>query len=343
MKAVMIKDVKKLEVVDILAPVSKNGSVVIDILKSGICGSDIHYWVEGEPKGLVMGHEFCGVVVDPGDRNDLKIGDRVTALPISPCGECRPCLSGSYQYCSKTWDEAVGLSLDNPGAFSSRISVRSDMVIKVPDGVSDNEASMIEPTAVGLHAVHLANIKVGDKVLVIGAGIIGLVCAMFAKMEGASYVAVSEVNKARGKRAVDLGVSDEFFDAKDTNLVQKTSDITQGGFDVVIDCCGNSPAVSTSLTAVKAGGCVILVGVSLGTVTIPSVVAVMRELTIKGAIAYTKEEFQTCIDLVNNKKINLLRFVDDVVGLEEVQNSFERLTSGVDPAVKILIDPRKRL
>lgn len=341
MKCVAIKDVKQFEIKEIEEPVSKDGSVVLDVKKSGICGSDIHYWVQGEPKGLVMGHEFCGVVSDPGNRVDLKVGDRVTALPISPCGVCPACLTGNPQYCRETWSQAVGLSLGNSGGLAPKLSVRSDMVIKVPDEVSDDEVAMVEPTAVGLHAVHLADIKVGARVLVIGGGIIGLVSAMFAKMEGASFVAVSETNKARGERAVQLGVADAWYDAKDTKMIQKIIEDTHGGFDIVLECCGNSPAVSSAFMAVHPGGTVVLVGVSLGTVTIPTIVAVMSELVVKGAIAYTKEEFQTCIDLMASKKIDVLKFVDDTVGLDGVQNAYERLTSGTDSAVKILVDPSK--
>lgn len=341
MRCVAIKDVKELEVKEIAEPVSKNGEVIIDVVRSGICGSDIHYFMEGEPRGMVMGHEFCGTVSNPGDRSDLVVGDRVTALPISPCGKCAACLKGNPQYCRDTWKDAVGLSLNRPGGLAAKLAVRSDMVIKVPITVSDDEVAMVEPTAVGLHAVHLADIKVGDRVLVIGGGIIGLVSAMFAKMEGASYVAVSEVNKARGQKAVQLGVADVWFDAKDTRMINTMLEATTGGFDVVLDCCGNSPAVSTAIQAVHPGGKVILVGISLGTVTIPAVLAVMSELTIQGAIAYTKEEFQTCIDLMANKKIDVLKFVDDVVGFDDVQKSYERLTNGYDSAVKILVDPNK--
>ena len=91
----------------------------------------------------------------------------------------------------------------------------------------------------------------------------------------------------------------------------------------------------------KPGGQIVLVGVSLGPITIPTVIGVMSELTIKGAIAYTKEEFKTCIDLISNKQIDVMKFVDDIVSLEEVQKSYERLTSGKDAAVKILVDPNK--
>ena len=221
------------------------------------------------------------------------------------------------------------------------MSIRPDMVIKVPSNLTDEEVAMTEPTAVGLHAVHLANIKVGDKVLVIGGGIIGLVSAMFAKMEGASYVAVSETNEARGEKSVRLGFADEWLDAKDPKFMQKAMEKTGHGFDVVIECCGNAPAVSSSLMTTKTGGTVVLVGVSTEPVNIPLVIGVMHELTIKGAIAYTKEEFRTCIELMSTRKINMLKFLDGEVGLDGVQNAYETLTSGTSDAIKILVDPNK--
>ena len=162
MKCVKIKGVKKFEIGDIPEPKSQDGSVVIDVKKCGICGSDIHYWDAGEPVGLVMGHEYCGIVTNPGAREDLKVGDRVTALPISPCGHCSACVTGNPQYCPETWTQATGLSLTNPGALAPKMAIRPDMVLKVPDNVSDDEVAMVEPSAVGLHAVHLANIKVGE-------------------------------------------------------------------------------------------------------------------------------------------------------------------------------------
>ena len=257
MRACAIKGVKQFEIKEISEPVSDGSKVIIDVIKTGICGSDIHNWVNGAPKGLVMGHEFCGRVVDPGDRLDLEVGDRVTALPISPCGKCEACRRGEVQYCSQTWKEAVGLSLGNPGGLTSRIAVRSDMVIKVPDDMMDEEVAMVEPVAVGLHAAHLGRIAVGDDVLVIGGGIIGLVSAMFAKLEGASRVVITEANEERGKKSVKLGVADEWCNALDENLVPKMMEKTNGGFDVVIECCGNSAAVNSAITMVKPGGCLL--------------------------------------------------------------------------------------
>ncbi len=341
MRCVSIKDRKQFEIKEINEPVSDGKNVIIDVKKTGICGSDIHYWVAGEPKGLVMGHEYVGIVSDPGSRDDLKPGDRVTALPISPCLECHACRSGNPQYCIHTWDNATGLSLTNPGALAPKMAIRPDMVVKVPDNITDEEAAMTEPTAVGLHAARLADIKVGDKVLVIGGGIIGLVCAMFAKMEGASLVVVSETNKARGQKSVSLGVADEWMDALDPKFLEKVMYKTGAGFDKVIECCGNEPAVSSALATVKTGGTVVLVGVSLTPVSIPTAIAVTHELVLKGAIAYTVEEFRTCIELMSNKKIDMLKFLDSVVGLDDVQSSYEKLTSGTSDAVKIIVDPNK--
>lgn len=341
MRAVALKGKREFEIKEIKEPEIDNKNIIIKVLKAGICGSDLHYFQTGEPKGLILGHEFCGSVINPGDREDLKVGDRVTALPISPCGNCKACLSGNPQYCKETWSKAVGLSLDTNGALTEIIKVRSDMVLKVPDNVTDLEAAMVEPTAVALHGVHLADIKVGSKVLIIGGGIIGLISAMLAKKEGASFVAVSETNKERGKKALTLEVADKYYDATSKEMLNEVNTDTNGGFDIVIECCGNASAVTSALVTVRPGGTVILVGVATGPINIPTVIAVMNELTIKGAIAYTKEEFETSLDLISNKQIEVMKFVDDIVGYKDVQKAYERLTSGSDKAIKILVDPNK--
>lgn len=341
MKSLAIKGVKKFEVIDIEEPVANGKDVIVAVKRSGICGSDIHNYENGEPAGLVMGHEFAGTVLDPGDREDLKVGDRVTALPISPCGKCEACLTGNPQYCNETWAHALGLALDNPGAYAPKTAIRSDMVLKLPDNVDNDEAAMVEPTAVGLHAIHLADIKVGEKVLVIGGGIIGLVSAMFAKMEGASTVVVSETNEYRGKKAVELGVADAWLDARDPKFMEQVFGMTGHGFDKVIECCGNAPAVSSAIMCAKNGGHIILVGVSSAPITIPVVLSVLHEVTMTGAIAYTREEFQTCIDLISEKKIDVKKFVSKTISIEEGQKAFDDLYSGTSELIKVLIDPNK--
>ena len=341
MKSAKLIEKRKIKTVDIPEPDFGEDYVTCKVLKAGICGSDIHYWDMGLPTGLVMGHEFCGMVENPGNRKDLKVGDRITALPISPCGNCPACKSGNPQYCPATWDKALGLSLTNPGAYAEKTAIRSDLVIKVPKKISDEEVAMVEPTAVALHAVNLANIQIGDSVLVIGGGIIGDLCAMFAKLNGASYVAMSETNEKRGKKSVKLHATDEWFQAKDLDFMTKVLKHNPYGYDKVIDCSGNSPAVSTAIMCARPNGTLVLVGVSMENISIPSILLVMHELIVKGAIGYTKEEFELCIDLIKKKKIDVLKFMDDIVSINNVQKAFERLTSGKDDAIKILIDPNK--
>jgi len=339
MKCVKVKDVKTMELTEIDKPVSKNGEVVFKVDSCGICGSDIHYWESASIKGLVMGHEFAGTVVDPGSRADIKVGDRITGLPISPCGECASCKTGNLQYCLKTWSSAVGLSLNNPGGYAEYSSCRPDMVKLIPDNVTSDAACMVEPSAVALHAINLADIKVGDRVLIVGGGIIGLMSAEFAKLDGASYIALLETNPKRGEKAVKLGKVNEYYDALDPKSIEELIEKTNGGFDKVIECCGNAAAVTESIMAVKPGGDIVLVGVSLDSINIPVVAAVMKEAKMQGAIAYTEKEFDDCLRLISENVIDVEKYIDDKVSLEEAQNSFERLTSGQDDAVKIIFKP----
>lgn len=339
MKALIVNKQKELKLAEIATPEPNGKEVIAKVLACGICGSDIHYWDIGQPAGLVLGHEYCCTVVDPGPRKDLKKGDRITALPISPCLKCEACRTGNIHYCAHTWEDATGTSLSRTGAYAEYIALRPEMVRKVPKNMSDEQVAMVEPSAVGLHAVHLGEVKVGDRVLIIGGGIIGLMSAEFAKLQGASYVAMTETNPARGKSAVKLKAVDEYFDALDKNCVSKLSKASCGGFDVVIECCGNSPAVTTALQAVKEGGRVVLVGVSLTPISIPTTLIVLRELKVLGDIAYTEKEFDQCLELIANKKLNVDKYISKIVALEEGQKSFETLTSGKDSAIKIILRP----
>ncbi len=342
MRCVKIAGAKRLELGETSAPERDWNYVLVKVDSCGICGSDIHYWTSGQPVGLIMGHEFSGRVVDSGKRTDLKIGDRVTGLPISPCMKCDACKSGNIQFCRNTWSDAVGLSLTCPGGYGEYLKCHSDMVRKIPDNVTDDEAAMVEPSAVSLHAVNLADIKVGSKVLIVGGGIIGLMASEFAALNGASYIALLETNEKRGMKALKYGKVNSYYDAKNPDAIPALVERT-GGFDVVIECCGASPAVTEAIMTVKPGGTIVLVGVSMEAITIPTVVAVMGEVKMQGAIGYTEKEFDTVLDLISKKKLNVEKYIDARVGLEEAQHSFERLTSGDDDAIKIILKPQETI
>ncbi len=339
MKCVKLKGVRDLQIATIKKPVSVDGSVIIRVKACGICGSDLHYFEGGAPLELILGHEFSGVVVDPGSRKDLKVGDRVTGLPISPCMKCEACRTGNVQYCPETWTNGVGLSLTNSGGYAEYLSCRADMVKKLPDKVTFYGATLVEPSAVSLHATNLAKINVGDKVLIIGGGIIGLMAAEFARLNGATYIALMETNLKRGKKALRYGSVQELFNANDKEVINKALKKSNGGFDKVIECCGNQYAVSEAIMTVKPGGTVVLVGVATGNISIPVVAGVMKEINMQGAIAYTEKEFETCIELIEKKVINVEKYIDSKIGLDKVQDAFVDLTSGKTDNIKIVIKP----
>ncbi len=339
MKCIKLKGVNDLQIATIKKPVSKDGSVIIRVKACSICGSDLHYFELGEPKELILGHEFSGIVVDPGDRLDLKIGDRVTGLPISPCLKCEACKTGNINYCSNSWNDAVGLSLTNSGGLAEFLSCRSDMVKKIPDKVTFLEATMTEPSSVSLHAINLADIKIGDKVLIIGGGIIGLMAAEFAKLNGASYIALAETNLKRAKKALKYGKVNQIFDASKPDLIEKLLKKTNGGFDKVIECCGNKYAVSEAIMSVKSGGTIVLAGISLANIDVPMVAAIMKEVKLLGAIAYTEKEFETVLNLIDKNIIDVSKYIDAKINLEKVNDAYHELISGETDKIKIVVKP----
>lgn len=338
MRAVKLTGKKQLSVVETETPKADGNKVIIRVSRVGICGSDIHIWERGERIGLIMGHEFGGTVVDPGALKDsLNVGDRVAVIPLNPCGECEFCRTGKSKYCSKQRLASPGITA--PGGYAEYYAARPDMVRKLPDSLSDQEAAMIEPTAVALRAVRMANINPGDKVLITGGGIIGLLCAAWSRIFGAKYVALTEINKLRADKAREMGDVDEVFDAADPELVTKLINATNGGFDRILECAAVEQAVNTGIMTLKKTGRMVLVGVSYAPVPIKTLVAVMNELELKGIIGYTIDEFDMSINLMAKKVILTERFISATTGLEGMQNAFETLHSQTTSDVKILVKP----
>ncbi|HHW40662.1 MAG TPA: alcohol dehydrogenase catalytic domain-containing protein [Syntrophomonadaceae bacterium] len=338
MRVVSLAGERQLSVIETEEPKSEGEKVIISVAKVGICGSDIHLWEKGERVGLVMGHEFSGKVVDPGGCKDkFRVGDRVTVIPLNNCGECVNCKNGKINMCLNGLAACPGITA--PGAYAEYYAARPDMVRKLPDNVSDEEGAMIEPTAVALHAVRLAGVKPGDKVLITGGGIIGLLCAMWARAAGASYIALTETNPLRRDNALKMGDVSEVFDATDKDLVNKLREASKGGFDQALECAAVAPAVNTAIQALRHGGKMVLVGVNYSLVPIYTLLAVLHELEIKGVIGYLPYEFDLCIELMGKKAINVERFVSRTVGFDGVQEAFERLVSQNNPDVKVLVQP----
>ena len=192
-----------------------NGCAVLQVTHVGVCGTDTSYWHEGERyRGVVIGHEYSGVVVAPGTNRALKPGDRVAGYTQNvfqePCGHCEACLAGDWDHCTNrrvfTWK---GGELGHPGAYSQYTTWFPHSLVKLPDNVTNEEGAMAEPFAVGLHAIQVSQVKPNDRVLILGGGIIGMSCAEWARTFGASEITVSELNPQkreiiRGYQVADM-------------------------------------------------------------------------------------------------------------------------------------------
>lgn len=336
MRVVVLEGPKKLSVVEKPTPQADGNKVIVKINKVGICGSDLHIWENGQRVGLVMGHEFSGTVVDAGLLKDsIKVGDRVTALPLDPCLKCVSCLKGNINMCLNPV-ATPGIRAD--GAYAEYLACRPDMIRKLPNSISDDEATMLEPAAVTLRAVRSAGIKPGDKVLINGGGVIGLLSAAWARFAGASYIALTEANKPRGENAAKMGDIDAYFDATDPELLQKLLQGSGGGFDQAIDCTAVPSAIDTAVKTMNRGGRIVLSGISYKPIPIDTLEAVRKELEFKGTIGYS-HEFDKAIKLIESKCFNVERFISGSIELDAIQATFERLTSGLYPDVKILVKP----
>ncbi len=337
MRAVAIAGMKQLEVIEMDQPVAMENQVLIRIERAGICGSDLHMWESGKPVGLVMGHEIAGTIADAGASTAFKVGDRVTAITGKPCMECKFCQNKQYHACPSFLTK--GLGLGTHGGYAEYLAVDSWMVRQLPSTMSMEEACMAEPSAVALRAVRLARIKPGERVLIVGSGVIGLLCAAWARIFGAGYIALSELNPERREKAAALGDVDQVFDASEPKLQRKLLGLTDGGFDKTLECAGPASAVTSALGATRYDGTAVFVGINYSLVPISTLRVCSKEINIKGSYGYSVEEFDMSLNSIARGILKTRNFVEGTVGLEDVQGAFERLTDPNGSAIKIMIKP----
>jgi len=343
MRALKLFGPREMRIEEIDTPQPDGNRVIIKVNAVGICGSDLHMWeggqvAEGARDGLILGHELAGSVVDPGARADLNPGDRVTFIPIDNCGDCEMCNIGQESMCRNAYKRQTP-GVRGPGCYSDYYAARPDLVRRLPDTITDHEAAMIEPSAVTLHGVRLADINPGDTVFITGAGVIGALTAAWARISGASYIAISEPNELRAQKARDLGDADEVFDAKDPELVPKLLGATKGGFTKAIDCSASAPGINTAIMVLRPQSRLVLVGISFAPVPINILFSCLKEIELKGDIAYPIREFDMTMDLIARKKIDVERFISRSIGMDECQATFEELMSGTCGDIKILLKP----
>jgi (R,R)-butanediol dehydrogenase/meso-butanediol dehydrogenase/diacetyl reductase len=324
-------------------PTPREGEVVVRVAYCGICGSDIHATEASASQvrpGTVLGHEFSGEVVESRD-SAWQPGDRVIAIPLQPCDECQPqgvCKDGLGILCTR--NRIVGMSPEVPGGYAEFVRLGARQLIRVPDEVSLEAASLAEPLAVGAHAVRLAGELLGRRTLVIGAGPIGLATATFAAKAGARDVVVSEIDAARRARAVGRGAP-ALADPAAGSVGEQFLDITGGPPEVVFECVGVPGVLAQAIDLAAIRGRIVVVGVCRHEDRILPRAAIRKELRLQFVLGYTDEDFRLAVDLLASARFDPAAMITRRVSFEELPAVFESLRLP-NPDAKVLLEPERR-
>jgi len=330
MKAAVFKEVGTPLVVENVAdPEPDPRGLVMKVAYCGVCGTDLHATREGLTTaccGQILGHEYVGEIAEVGAQaeGDWQIGDKVCALPFIACGHCLPCAAGRFFECQ---DKKVA-GVDAPGGYAEFVATGAQETIRLPDGLDLESAALVEPLAVGIHAVRVANLKAGSRVMVIGAGPIGLTVALWARFFGAREVVVSELAPSRAALAVKMGATrvirpDPSGGAE--QLLAQFIDVAGGPPEVIFECVGAPGLLQQCIEMAPQRGKIVPVGVCEQPDNIMPFFGLIKELQIQFAIAYTRDDFDTCLAMLAEKRIDVSAMVTDIVGLDELPEAFEAL------------------
>jgi threonine dehydrogenase-like Zn-dependent dehydrogenase len=333
-KAAVFKEKNLLVVEEVPDPKPKDDEVVMKVSYCAICGSDLHRYHYGMMSpGTIMGHEYSGVIAEVGKKvKGFKVGDRVTRSggKIDP-GRDLPNFPPRYSAKER------GFLPLKPGAYAQYMTASEEMLMKLPDSISDLEASLIEPLTVALHMVRMSNVRLGDRVIVLGAGPIGLFALQCAALAGAMKVYVSDVNPARLKAASELGAH-KAFNPTQVNLVREIVSLTDGlGADIVYECAGAKPTLQQALEAVKWGGRVMLVSLAWEPVDCLPVDWVGREVEMKACYGCLNNEWPISLALMGEKKIRTQPMITRIISLGEIQEAFLDLLRPDTPHLQVVV------
>lgn len=313
------------------------GEVLVRVLATGICGSDVHGFTgeTGRRKpGQVMGHETVGTVASIGNEAaGLLVGDVVVANPTLACGSCRRCRQGRTNICATR--RVIGVDPALSSAFADYFVAPAGNL--VPFRAEPQYGALVEPLAVGLHAAQRGEVTGGDHVLVVGGGPIGQAVALASRRLGAATVTVSEPVAARRTLLAELGV--QVLDPGVDDVVAEMRAVTQtAGADVAIDAVGSSATVATAISATAPGGRCVLVGMAAPRLELAAFAVSTTDRSIIGAFCYSTDEFSSTARWAEENPQLLTTLISDLVSPERAPDSFTTLGSGDGPPGKILVD-----
>ena len=346
MKAAVLMGKQALAVQDVPEPQAGPGEVIIRVELCGICGSDLHLYSSDMAEaavGTVMGHEYSGEIVQLGPEVEgWSVGDRVVASMPPPCLTCPFCLRGLTELCYA--QHRLGAQTSRRGlaggGYAPYTRVAASRLVRVPDDVTAKEAATIEPLAVGLHAVRKSSLLPGDRVVVLGAGPIGLFTLSCILAAGPRRVAVVEPVALRAAKAKELG-ADAVWDPLSSDVTALVQDMTDGqGADVVFDCAGVTTTVQQAVGLVRRAGKVIIVGAAFSRVPVRPSVWVTKQVTVRACYAYTYDEYPMAIEMIRRRTAPVASIVSDIVPLSHINTVFTELLAP-QKHLKVLIDPHQ--
>ncbi|MFC5063091.1 2,3-butanediol dehydrogenase [Actinomycetospora atypica] len=351
MKAARFHGRGDVRVEDIAEPHPGPGQVQIAVEWCGICGTDLHEFLDGPiftptpaaPHPLTggavpvtLGHEFAGVVAEVGSGvTGLSEGQRVVVEPYDVCGTCSACRDGRYNVCRQLG--FIGLDGDQ-GGFAERMVVDQRWVHPI-DGLTTEQGALVEPLAVGYHATKLAGLPRGGTAAVFGSGPIGLVTAAALRATGAGQVIVVEPAEARKAKAPGAG-ADHVLDPTEVDVPEAIRELTDGrGADVTFECAGIDQVLASAVASTRPGGTCVNVAIWGHPATFDVNSLVFSEVTLIGSLAYANRH-EEVIELIRSGTVDVEQFITGRIALEDiVEKGFRELIDHKESNVKILVHP----
>ncbi|KAH9951645.1 xylitol dehydrogenase [Amylocystis lapponica] len=332
--------------------------VLVSVKKTGICGSDVHYLVAGRiahyvvKDPMVLGHESSGVVSKVGpDVKDLKVGDRVALEPGATCRKCEDCKRGRYELCPYM-EFAATPPFD--GTLARFYRIPADLCYKLPANLTLEDGAMMEPLSVAIHAVaNIAGLRPSQKVVVFGAGPVGLLCMAAAKALGASRVIGVDIvphrlEFAKSYAATDVYLPPKFepgetkiaYSERNANTMKEQLGIDERGptaIDLVVDASGAEVSIQTGIFVARQGGTFVQLGMGPPEITIPITALLIKELNFKGSFRYGPGDYPLAISLVEQGKIDLKPLITHRFPFENAIEAFQTTRVGKSPDGKGVI------
>jgi L-iditol 2-dehydrogenase len=341
MKALSLTDYHHLVYEDVPDPPIADHEVLVRVRACGICGSDVH-GMDGSTgrrrPPIIMGHEAAGVIAEVGKQvRDWKEGDRVTFDSTISCGACWYCQRGLINLCDHR--TVLGVSCEEyrqQGAFAEYVALPHRILYRLPDTVSFEQAAMVEPVSVAVHAVNFTPVSLGDTAVVIGVGMVGLLVVQALRIAGCCKIIAVDLEPQKLELALTLG-ADVSLKADECDVVEEVKSHTHGrGADVAAEVIGLSPTIKTAVASLRKGGFLTLVGNFRPSVEIPLQAVVARELTLAGSCANCGE-YPACLDLLGRRAINTDALVSATPPLAEGAAWFKRLYDREPGLLKVIL------